>query len=252
MIKETRIMNVFNKYMKKFDMNKGNVKAIYFHSIKMMDLCKNIASNIGIFTEEEIILCGFMGLFHDIGMVSNKNKLCHFINGTIDYSKKSVDIIFDGDKLIRDITDDIRYDDIIKIAIYCHNKNGFPNGLNDKVLSFCKVLKDAHTIDNFRLIVNYPYLDMHIDNFPTDLVYNTFKQYNVISNQNRDNDADNILEVLSYIFDVSYKYSFVLIKEEECVSKLIDSLKIKNKALMKFFNQIGAVLNMYVDRKIVG
>ena len=252
MIRETKVMNVFNKYIKKFDMNKGNVKAIYFHSIKMMDLCKNIASNLGFFTEEEIVICGFMGLFHDIGMISNKNKLCHFIDNSIDYSKKSVDIIFDSDKLIRDITDDVRYDDIIKIAIYCHNKNGFPNGLNDKTLNFCKVLKDAHAVDNFRLIVNYPYLDMHIDNFPTDLVYNTFKQYSFIINQNKDNDADNILEVLSCIFVVNYQYSFVLIKEEECVDKLISSLKIKNKSLMKFFSQIGTVLNMYVDRKIVG
>ena len=43
-----------------------------------------------------------------------------------------------------------------------------------------------------------------------------------------------------------------LIKEEESVNKLISSLKISNKALLKFFNQIGAVLNMYIDRKIVG
>ena len=252
MMKETKIMDVFNKYMKKFDMNKGNVKALYFHSIKMMDLCKNIASSLGIFSEEEIIVCGFLGLFHDIGMMSNKNKLCHFINDSVDYSKKSVDILFDSEKLIRTITDDVRYDDIIKIAMYCHNKKGFPNGLNDKVLHFCKVLKDAHIIDNFRLVVNYPYMDMYIDNFPTDLVYNAFKRYNVVTNQSRDNDADNVLEVLSYIFEINYQYSFLLIKEEECVNKLILALKIENKSLMNFFNQIGAVLNMYIDRKVVG
>ena len=43
-MKETRIMRVFNKYVKKFNMNKGNIKAVYFHSLKMMDLCKDIAS----------------------------------------------------------------------------------------------------------------------------------------------------------------------------------------------------------------
>ena len=61
MIKESKIMNVFNKFVKNFDMNKGNVKATYFHSLKMMDLCKNIASNLGIFTEEEVVVCGFIG-----------------------------------------------------------------------------------------------------------------------------------------------------------------------------------------------
>ena len=33
-MKETKIMRVFNQYIKKFDMNKGNVKVLYFHSIK--------------------------------------------------------------------------------------------------------------------------------------------------------------------------------------------------------------------------
>ena len=51
MIKETKIINAFNKFVKKFDMNKGNVKALYFHSLKMMDLCKNIASELGVFNE---------------------------------------------------------------------------------------------------------------------------------------------------------------------------------------------------------
>lgn len=251
-MRETRIMRIFNQYIKNFDMNKGNVKALYFHSLKMMDLCKDIASSLGIFTEEEIIVCGFIGLFHDIGMFSNKNKYCIVVDGAIDYSKKSVDIIFDSEKLIRKITDDKKYDDVIKISIYCQNKLGLPNGLSDKMLHFCKVLKDAHAIDNFRMVVNYPYMDMHIDNFPSDLVYNTFKQYNVISNKISDNDADNILEVLSLIFGVNYHYSYVLLKQEECVDKLITSLKINNKTIKKFFNQIGAVLNMYIDRKISG
>ena len=236
MIKETKIINAFNKFVKKFDMNKGNVKALYFHSLKMMDLCKNIASELGVFNEDEVLICGFIGLFHDVGMFSNKSMLCHF----------------DEDNIIREVIEDKKYDDVIKIAIYCHNKNGLPNGLNDRILSFCKVIRDAHTIDNFRLIINYQYIDMHIDNFPSDLVYDSFKQYKVISNKLRENDADNVLEILSSIFGINYKNSFALLKEEDSVNKFISSLKMKNKTINKFFNQIGVVLNMYIDRKVVG
>lgn len=252
MIKETKIINAFNKFVKKFDMNKGNVKALYFHSLKMMDLCKNIASELGVFNEDEVLICGFIGLFHDVGMFSNKSMLCHFNNDSNDYSKRSVEIIFDEDNIIREVIEDKKYDDVIKIAIYCHNKNGLPNGLNDRILSFCKVIRDAHTIDNFRLIINYQYIDMHIDNFPSDLVYDSFKQYKVISNKLRENDADNVLEILSSIFGINYKNSFALLKEEDSVNKFISSLKMKNKTINKFFNQIGVVLNMYIDRKVVG
>ena len=74
-MKETKIMKTFEQYIKNFDMNKGNVKAMYLHSIKMMELCKKIASNVGGFTEEEIIICGLIGLYHNLGMFSNKIKV---------------------------------------------------------------------------------------------------------------------------------------------------------------------------------
>lgn len=251
-MRETRIMKVFEQYLKKFDMNKGNVKAMYFHSIKMMELCKNIASNLGIFNEEEIIVCGLIGLFHDIGSFSNKFKNCMILEDATDASKNGLDILFTTDKLIRDITKDTKYDDIIKIAIYCQNKTGLPQGLNTKMLHYCMVVKDAHVIESFRMVTNYPYMDMHIDNFPNDLVYNTFKQYRVISSKVSDNDADKVLEVMSLIFGVYYTYSYSLLKEESSVNKLVQALKISNKNIGKFFYQIGSILNMYVDKKIAG
>ena len=249
-MKETRIMKVFEQYIKRFNMNKGNVKAMYFHSIKMMELCKDIAFNLNVFTEEELVVCGLIGLFHDIARFSNKNKNCLALEDDTDKSKESIDILFEEDGLMRKITDNKKYDDIIKIAIYCQNKNGLPKGFDSKVLHFCKVIKDAHVIENFRMITNYPYMDMHIDNFPNDLVYNDFKQYKVISSKISDNDADKILEVMSSVFGIHYSYSYSLLKGESCVNKLVSALKISNKNISKFFTQIGSVLNIYIERKI--
>lgn len=251
-MKETKIMRVFEQYIKKFDMNKGNVKAMYFHSIKMMELCKDIASNIGIFSEEEIVVCGLIGLFHDIGMFSNKFKNCIVVDDSMDKSKVSIDILFDKDNLMRKITDDSRYDDAIKIAIYCQNKNGLPQGFNQKILHFCMVLKDAHVVETFRMITNYPYMDMYIDNFPNDLAYNDFKQFKVVNAKVSDNDADKILEVMSLIFGMNYSYSYTLLKEEGSVNKLVGALKIGNKNINRFFYQIASALNVYIDRKIMG
>ena len=251
-MKETKIMRVFEQYIKKFDMNKGNVKAMYFHSIKMMELCKDIASNIGIFSEEEIVVCGLIGLFHDIGMFSNKFKNCIVVDDSMDKSKVSIDILFDKDNLMRKITEDTRYDDAIKIAIYCQNKNGLPQGFNQKILHFCMVLKDAHVVETFRMITNYPYMDMYIDNFPNALAYNDFKQFKVVNSKVSDNDADKILEVMSLIFGMNYSYSYTLLKEEGSVNKLVGALKIGNKNINRFFYQIASALNVYIDRKIMG
>lgn len=250
-MKDSKILKVFEQYIKKFDMNKGNVKAMYFHSIKMMGLCKDIASNLGIFNDEEIQVCGIIGLFHDIGSFSNKFKNVLTLEDNTDKSKESIEILFETDKLMRNILEDKKYDDIIKIAIYCQNKNGLPRGFDKKVLHFCMVVKDAHVLENFRMVTNYPYMDMHIDNFPNDLVYNDFKKYRVISSKVSDNDADKILEVMSLIFGVHYQYSYSLLKESNSVNRLVDALKIKDKRIEKFFNQVGSVLNIFIERKIV-
>lgn len=248
-MRESKIMKVFEKYVHKFNMNKGNVKMIYFHSIKVMDLCKDIATNLGIFTEEEIIVCSLIGLFHDISLFSNKNSN-YLFDDTVDYNKKSAEILFDTEKLMRNITDVTKYDAIIKIAIYCQNKNGLPNGIDEKTLHFCKVLKDAHTIDNFRMVLNYSYLDTHIDNFPSNLVYNEFKKYKVINSKVSDNDADSILETMSSVFGINYYYSYSILYKEGYIIKLIDMLTFSDKNIFKFFKQISLVINNFIKRKI--
>ena len=114
------------------------------------------------------------------------------------------------------------------------------------------VVKDAHVLENFRMVTNYPYMDMHIDNFPNDLVYSDFKRYQVISSRVCDNDADKILEVMSLVFGVHYSYSYKLLKEEGCINKLVNALKISDKNINNFFVQVGQVLNVFIDRKIGG
>ena len=96
-MRETKIMKVFDNYVKKFDMNRGNVKAMYFHSIKMMELCKSIANSLGIFTEEEVKVCGMIGLFHDISSFSNKLKTSIILDDVGDYAKESINILFESD-----------------------------------------------------------------------------------------------------------------------------------------------------------
>ena len=249
-MKETKIMKAFEQYIKEYDMNKGNVKAMYLHSIKMMELCKNIAASLDVFNDEEIIVCGLIGLFHGLGMFSNKKKNCIIENETSDITKETLEIIFNKNNIMRQITEDTTYDEIIKIAIYCQNKPGLPQGLDKKIINYCKVIKDANVIERFRLVTNYPYLDMNIDNYPNDNIYNEFKKFKIISCKSSNNDADTILEVMSSIFGIYYKYSYTILKSESSVDKLINSLSIEDKGISKFFVQIASVLKVYIDRKI--
>ena len=53
-MKSSRVMKIFEQYVRKYDMNNVNIKSKYFHSLKVMEIAKELANGLGIFDEEEI------------------------------------------------------------------------------------------------------------------------------------------------------------------------------------------------------
>lgn len=247
-MKSSRIMKIFEQYVRKYDMNNVNIKARYFHSLKVMEIAKDLASGLGIFSEEEIAVCELIGLFHEIGNFS-KTPNFHIDEDDDDTYEKTINILFNK-KLIREISKDTKYDDIIKIALFAYDKNGFPNGIDDKTKHICAIIKDAHKIDSYRLFVNYPYVDTRINGYPNSLVYEDFKKFKTISPKMSENSSDSVLALLSNMYSFNYKYSYYLLKQNNYIAKILDSLTFENKEIEAFFKQVMMVLNKYIDKRI--
>ena len=248
-MKSSKIMKYFEQYVSNFDMNNGVVKMKYFHSLKSMDIARDIAINMGIFTEEEITLIECIALFHDIGNFEQKSTFCMLEPREEDSTMKSIEVLFD-EGLIRKITSDTKYDNIIKVAIYCHNKEGLPKKINEKAVYICNILKDVHRLEELRLVTNYPYIDNRITSYTTDVVYNNFKLFRLMYSKVSEKNTDNILVYLSNIYGINYKYSYSLIKENNYIHKIINALSFGDDKVERFFRQIEVVLNTYIDKKI--
>lgn len=248
-MRSSRVMRIFEQYMKNFDMNNANIKAKYFHSLKTMELSRDIATNMNTFSEEEIIVCELIGLFHEIGSF-DKNPNFHIINdNNEDYTNKTLELLFTNG-LIRKITNETKYDGLIKFAIFSLNKIGYPSNLDKKVIEFCEVLKDAHKLDTFRLSINYPYIDARINSYPTEMVYEDFKKFKTIDSKLTENNSDEILLVFSNAFSLNYRYSYYILRENNYVNKLIESLNFSDDDIKKFFFAIQRILNIFIERKI--
>ena len=144
-MKSSRLLKYFEEYIKKIDMNNAWAKAKYFHSLKSMDLAKIIGTDLGIFDEEEIVILELIALFHDIGDFEQKTHN-YLDNPEEDNSMKSIEILFD-EGLLRKITDDTKYDNLIKLAIFCHNKEGLPKNIDEKTIITCNIMKDIYKLD---------------------------------------------------------------------------------------------------------
>lgn len=247
-MKSSRLLKYFEEYIKKIDMNNSWSKAKYFHSLKSMDLARTIASNYNIFSEEELVVIELIALFHDIGNFEQKN-YNHLDNIEEDSTMKSIHILFD-EGLLRKITNETKYDTLIKLAIFCHNKDKLPQNIDEKTICICNIIKDVYKLEELRMVINYPYIDNRIDTYPSTLVYNDFKLFRKINTKMSDNNADNILIVLSNIFDLNNKTSYSIILEKEYITKIVNSLIYEDKKIEKFFKQIEVALNSYITKKI--
>lgn len=248
-MKSSRLLKYFEEYIKKYDMNNNTTKAKYFHSIKSMDMARIIATSLNIFSEEEIVIMELIALFHDIGSFENKSY------NSLDYEEedttmKSIEILFD-EGLIRKITPETKYDNIIKLGIFCHNKDGLPQGIDTKTIHICNIMKDIYRLEQIRMIINYPYIDNRIKSYPSTLVYNDFKTFKCINTKMSENNADNILIALSNMFNINYDISYSIIEENDYVGKIIDSLDFEDKKIEKFFKQIETVLKNYLKKKTI-
>lgn len=247
-MKSSRIMKIFEQYVRKYDMNNINIKARYFHSLKVMEIAKDLATELGIFTEEEIAVCELVSLFHEIGNFSSTPNY-HIDEDNEDSSNKAMEILFDKG-LIREICKDKTYDNMVKFALFAYDKNGFPEGIDEKTKHMCAIIKDAHNLDSFRLFVNYPYVDTRINSFPNSLVYEDFKKFKMISPRVADSSSDTVLMVLSKMYAFNYKYSYYLLKQNNYINKLFDSLTFETKEIEEFYKKIFIVLNNYVNKRI--
>lgn len=247
-MKSSRLLKVFEDYIKKLDMNNSWAKAKYFHSLKSMDLARIIATDLGVFNEDEIVIIELIALFHDIGNFEVKS-YNYLDNIQEDSTMKSIEILFE-DGLIRKITEETKYDNIIKIGIFCHNKEGLPKNIDKKTICICNIMKDVYRLEELRMVINYPYIDNRIKETPTSMVYDEFKKFNQVNAKLSDNNADNILIELSSLFNLKYKISYSIVKEKEYVEKIIDSLIFEDRKLEKFFKQIQSVLLGYVNKKL--
>ena len=248
-MRSSRLLKYFEEYIKKIDMSNSWAKAKYFHSLKSMDLAKIIATNLNIFNEEEIVIMQLIALFHDIGNFEQKN-YNYLDNFEEDSTMKSIEILFD-DGLIRKITDETKYDNMIKVAIFCHNKDGLPKNIDEKMICACNIMKDVHKLEELRMVINYPYIDNRINTYPSTLVYNEFKLFRPLKRELSDNNADNILIVMSNLFGLNYKISYSIVEEKQYIEKITNSLIYEDRKIEIFFKQIEIVLRNYIKKRTI-
>lgn len=235
----------FYEYYCKFDTMDSAIERKYWHSIRVMNLCGELAIYNKL-SNKDIEIAILIGLLHDISRFYQWTKYKTYDDlKSVDHGDLAVKILFDDNEIRKYISDD-SYDEIIYNSIKYHNKYSFPDDFDDRNKMFCKLIRDADKLDIFSLIsVDDNMIKEDESDISRDLI-EEFYNNKSLNRGNVKNLNDIILLDLAMFFDFNYLYSYKYINDNELIWKIYDKLSNKER-FMDYFVYVDS----YVKKKLL-
>lgn len=245
----------FIEYVKQYDINNGRIRLKMTHILKVAEVSRLIASNLNL-TEEQINLAELIGIFHDIGRFEQVRLYDTFSDkdSGLDHAAYSVKVLYE-DGLIKRFIDTTEYDDIIKQAVYNHNKAKIDDSVQGDALLFAKIVRDADKVDIYRVINEDAMIDVFWYKEFEGLeigeeAFNQFKEDHFVKYKYVKNNADIITVFYGYVFDFNFPYALKLIRENEYLEKFAVRIKetFKSEKIDKKVEEILEICNDYMNK----
>ena len=210
-------------------------------------------------SDEDVNLAELIGLLHDIGRFEEIIVMKSMDSGKFDHAAYGVKILFE-DGLIKRFTDKEEYYPIIKAAIGNHSKLKIEDGLSERELIHAKIIRDSDKLDNFEVKINRKpeHLFKNVVNSQeefensdiSDKVYSSIMNRECVVLSDRKLPLDYYVTIWGFVFDINFKGSYEIIKQNDYINRMIDRFEYKVPGVQEKIEHIRTVLNEWVDSKI--
>ena len=242
----------FMKYTNNYDIENENIERKIYHSLRVMEISKKIATNMGL-ENEKIELATLIGLLHDIGRFEQfKIYQTYSDLESIDHGDLGADILKQNN-FIRNFIKEAKYDEIILKSVQNHNKYKIADDLNKEEKLFCKIVRDADKID-----ILYEAIEIfwkkgreEVQNdLISDKVYNEFLNKKLIKKDKnmKKNGIDKLVLMLAFVFDINFHESLEILKKEDYLNKILNNFDFKRQDTKEKIENIRNVLNLYLNK----
>lgn len=260
MIDITKAKEAFKEFLERYKTDEDvlGFELKIVHTYHVADNARLIAEKLKL-GEEDTKLAELIALLHDVGRFEEITYLKQFDNATFNHAEHGVKMLFEQG-LIREFIKDDSYDEIIKVAIANHNRLAIEDGLDERTLLHSKIIRDADKLDNFRVkkeekieaIFPGRVKDKeHIESSTvSDKVYETVLRKECVNIYDRKTALDCWVCVLAFVYDLNFKETFEIIKENNYIDVLIDRftyVKAKTKERME---TIRGVIKEYIEERL--
>lgn len=234
----------FDKYVEKYDMSDEMISSKYYHTYRVCEQSIAISKSLNL-NEEDTNLAYLIALLHDIGRFEQQKRFGTFNDAkSVDHALLGCNLIFD-DGLIREFIDDDSYDEIIKKAVFNHNKLAILDDCSERELLHSKIIRDADKIDIIHNVVNIGHIKLHDDDSViSERVKKSFNNEVLVNKNDKKTNNDSVMIRLGLVFDLNFKYSYEYFRSNDFINKMF--AKLKNKDI---FRDYIRRLNEYIEKK---
>lgn len=221
------IKKEFKDYASAYDANDPKIALKISHTYRVAELSDKIAREIGL-TGEDVELAWVIGMLHDIARFEQVRIYGSFNDAeTVDHANFGVKLLFE-DRLIDRFNIDPSWHEIIDIAIKNHNKYRIQEGLSDRELTFCKIIRDADKIDILRVNYDTPMEEIYntskeilVNDSISNAVFNAFFENSAVNHAIKETTVDRLVGHISLCFELEYEISRKVVLEQGYLQKLL-------------------------------
>ena len=250
MIDLEKAKKAFVDYTNEYDVNNKFIKLKIDHSLRVMEYSRKIAENMNL-TKQQVDLATLIGLLHDIARFEQWKRFETYSDSiSIDHGDFAVELL-ENNNFIRKFIDTNQYDDIIKIAIKNHNKYKIEELEGEKLLQ-AKIIKDADKLDIFYQIATQYYKDPRITETQeiSEDFLKEFKMRQCVHKRANSTDLDEIVLIISFIYDIYFEYSFKILLEEKYIQRIFEQFDFKSPKVNEEVNSIIEIALEFINDKV--
>lgn len=217
-----KAMKLFNNYVKQFDFNNPKIRYKFHHSYRVMEIAKEIALSLNLNDEDSYIVT-LAALLHDIGRFNQiKNYDTYLDQISTDHGNEGERVLKENDFIKQFVLDEKIINIILNSTKY-HNKYEIDPNLDQKTTLICKIVRDADKLDIMTELGNIITLKEII--LKKELVDAIYKE-EICKNKNCNNEVDTIIRILSWVYDLNFKYSFDYLMKNKIIEKKFNLLEM--------------------------
>lgn len=246
-IDRKKMADVFARYTSAYNISDEKISLKVKHTYRVAALCDRIARSLKL-PDYDIDLAWAVGLLHDVGRFEQIRNFGTFSDAdSIDHAHYAVSILFDEGKLedylgngnpcvcqyIKDGGAGKKYGyeslDIIKKAIWNHSAYKIEEGLSERTVLFCNIIRDADKLDIFKVVNDTPLESMYnIDKneIPyseiSSEVMQALREKHAVLRSLKKTPADYMAGYIALVFELVFPESFCIAKEQGYLENIMD------------------------------